>query len=108
MAGRSCTNKGIPARQNRSFLLRGQWRRLDPREVFCFDELEEDIVVDPHGPPCWSPDGKTILWKVLARLPGSEDNGNSELLFAATDGTNTRRIPLSQFERQRWGWIDCR
>ncbi len=79
-----------------------------PREVFCFADLEEGMVVDPHGPPCWSPDGKTIIWKVLTRVPGSEDIGNSELLFAAVDGSKTRRIPLSSLERRWWGWMDCR
>jgi Tol biopolymer transport system component len=80
----------------------------NPREVFCFDDLQEGLEISPHGPPCWSPDGKTIIWKVLARPPGSEDLGDSKLLFAAADGTTTRWIPLSSLERRRWGWIDCR
>ncbi|MBI3838873.1 MAG: PD40 domain-containing protein [Planctomycetia bacterium] len=80
----------------------------NPREVFCFDDLGEGFVIDPNGPPCWSPDGKTIIWKVLARPSGSEVLGNCELLFAAADGSKIRRIPLSSLERRWWAWIDCR
>ena len=80
-----------------------------PRELVCFTSLEAEDVVKPHGPPCWSPDGMTILFKVTKR-PRKQASANLlrfEVVAIAADGTGVRRTPLGT-ERSWWGFIDCR
>lgn len=79
----------------------------NPRELVCFSKLAEDREVRPAGSPCWSPDGTAILWRLITRPRGSDDNGEFELAIVAADGSGVRRMQLNQ-GRQWWGSIDCR
>lgn len=76
-------------------------------ETVCFTTLAEGLEIRPNGGPCWSPDGKTVIWMVLTRPYGSDDATGHEVIFTAVDGSRTRRMPLGK-ERQWWGFIDCR
>ncbi len=81
------------------------------RELVCFRSLEAEAVVKPHGAPCWSHDGKTILFKVTKRPRKQDavgvDQIRYELVTLAADGTGVRRIPLGT-DRSWWGFVDCR
>lgn len=81
------------------------------RELACFTSLDNDELIKPNGAPCWAPDGRTIFFKVIKRPQIQDgvgaDQTRFELAALASDGSGTRRIPLST-ERSWWGFIDCR
>jgi hypothetical protein len=68
----------------------------------CFTDLEKGV--NNNGGPCWTPDGKTIIFLIVDDHPNVDD---LELIFVAADGSDVRRMPLGK-ERTWWGQFDCR
>jgi WD40 repeat protein len=86
-------------------------RRADgsePKDVIRFGDLDPEFRFRPNGPVCWSPDGKTILWKVTVRKPEDTDIRFDELVFVPADGGRPRRLPLDPKTHTFWGEIDWR
>ena len=83
----------------------------DPKEVFNFTEHGEQAGLKwfrPSGPPAWSPDGSTLVWRISTNAEPTSAGAQEELLFIAADGSNPRRLPLADIGIQWVSSIDWR
>jgi Tol biopolymer transport system component len=84
----------------------------NPKEIIRFADLgDQKCLARPLGGPCWSPDGKSVVWRVIQeQRDGSAAAKNSrfELVFVALSDGAIKRIPLEAQEIRVWGEIDWR
>lgn len=69
-----------------------------PREVFNFTEYGDKTGLNwfrPNGPPAWSPDSSSLVWRISTNSEPTSADERHELLFMAADGGNPRRLPLA-------------
>ena len=68
----------------------------EPRDLVEFTKLYEgDMERRPQGLPCWSPDGKTIVWLVPRRKVQSADT-HPELVIITLSNGKVDRLDLFQ------------
>jgi Tol biopolymer transport system component len=66
------------------------------RDVAQFDAIYRgNREYKPHGAPCWSPDGKSVVWMIPRRKVDSSSL-KTELLFLTVDDGRPTRIDLDQ------------
>lgn len=77
------------------------------KEIFSFTQFGETTGLRwfrPDGPPAWSPDGSTLVWRVSTNAEATSAGEQRELLFMAADGGNPRRLPLAEIGI---GWVSA-
>lgn len=80
-----------------------------PMEVFNFTEYGDKTGLNwfrPNGPPAWSPDGSSLVWRISTNSEPTSAGAQEELLFIAEDGSNPRRLPLADMGIQWVSGID--
>lgn len=81
----------------------------DASENIEFGELDNPPpFVRPSGAPCWSPDGKTLVWRCDKNEKDKPGFRRFELIFVSLNDGAIRRLKLSRDEIRFWGDIDWR
>lgn len=79
------------------------------RELATFAQFNDEATyVRPAGPPRWSPDGKTLVWRATRQSHVDTARRDWELIFITLEDGTHRRLPLATEAVRFWGSIDWR